>query len=81
MVEQDLERLVTMKEDYKGTYQRLKFLNKFYLYSELSKHTADQNAWNYNENEEIPRTESDFRNKPLDRYEIEVMKIFNCDSS
>lgn len=42
-----------MKEDYKdkGTYQRLKFLNKFYLYSELSKHTADMNMWTYNENE------------------------------
>jgi hypothetical protein len=30
--------MVKVKENYKGTYQKLKFLNKFYLYSGLSKH-------------------------------------------
>jgi hypothetical protein len=37
LVEEDLEKMYFLKEDYKGTYQRLKFLNKFYLYSELTK--------------------------------------------
>lgn len=42
-VEDDCDNLMSLKEDYKGTYQRLKFLNKFYLYSELSKQYADNN--------------------------------------
>ena len=55
-----------MKETFKGTYQRLKFLNKFFLYSELSKHQE-----NVEQGKEI-------YSKPLDKYETEVMKIFNC---
>lgn len=55
-----------MKETFKGTYQRLKFLNKFFLYSELSKHTENQA-----QGKEIYQ-------KPLEKYEAEVMKIFNC---
>jgi hypothetical protein len=43
IVEQEYEKLQSLKiGDFKaGTYQRLKFLNKFYLYSELTKHAAD----------------------------------------
>jgi hypothetical protein len=37
LVEEELEKMYNMKEEFKGTYQRLKFLNKFYLYSELTK--------------------------------------------
>ena len=33
----ELQRLVQIKETYKGTYQRLKFLNKFFLYSGIQK--------------------------------------------
>ncbi len=37
-VEEQLQKMVELKENFKGTYQKLKFLNKFYLYSGLSKH-------------------------------------------
>ena len=37
-VEEQLQKMVQVKENFNGTYQKLKFLNKFYLYSSLSKH-------------------------------------------
>jgi len=40
-VEESMDKLYFMKEEYKGTYQRLKFLNKFYLYSEITKQFSD----------------------------------------
>lgn len=67
-VETQLQGLVQIKENFKGTYQRLKFLNKFFLYSGLSKHVEQMS----------PKT-IDIFSKPLDQYENEVMKIFNCD--
>lgn len=57
-----------MKENFKGTYQRLKFLNKFFLYSGLSKHAEQGNL-----------RDKDVFLKSLDKYENEVMKVFNCD--
>ena len=62
--------MVKTKENYSGTYQKLKFLNKFYLYSSLSKH-AEQ-VQNF-KNKEI-------FTKSLDKYENEVMQIFHCDA-
>jgi hypothetical protein len=56
-----------MKESFKGTYQRLKFLNKFYLYSGLSKHSETNNSG-----------ANEIFFKSLDDYENEVMKVFNC---
>ena len=37
-VEEKLQEMVKVKENFQGSYQKLKFLNKFYLYSSLSKH-------------------------------------------
>jgi hypothetical protein len=37
-VEEKLQEMVKVKENFQGTYQKLKVLNKFYLYSSLSKH-------------------------------------------
>lgn len=52
------------KDVYKGsTYQRLKHMNKFYLYSGLSKQESDQ---------------MEIFHKALDVYENELMKVFNC---
>ena len=70
VVENELQKLVAIKENYKGTYQRLKFLNKFYLYSELSKHQHEHKTLG----------SPDIFNKPLDKFESEVMKIFNCNT-
>mmetsp|Transcript_16302 Transcript_16302/g.15664 ORF Transcript_16302/g.15664 Transcript_16302/m.15664 type:complete len:84 (+) Transcript_16302:193-444(+) len=64
-----MERLFFMKEEYKGTYQRLKFLNKFYLYSEIS--TAFGNGVD-------KEKAKDIQFKPLDKYENEVINIFKC---
>lgn len=61
--------MVEVKENYNGTYQKLKFLNKFYLYSSLTKHCEASNAKN-----------KDIFQKSLDLYEKEVMEIFNCDT-
>jgi hypothetical protein len=44
-------------------------LNKFYLYSSLSKHAENSNG----------KMKEIFM-KALDQYENEVMKIFNCDT-
>lgn len=60
--------MVEMKENFKGTYQKLKFLNKFFLYSGLSKHAEQSNIHG-----------KEIFLKPLDKYEGEVMKVFNCD--
>lgn len=62
--------MVKVKENYDGTYQKLKFLNKFYLYSSLSKHAENSNS-----------NLKEVFLKALDQYENEVMKIFNCDVS
>lgn len=45
IVEEEYEKMMLNKagEFKAGTYQRLKFLNVFYLYSELTKHAADMN--------------------------------------
>ena len=42
-VEEELQHLMETREVYKGnnTYQRLKHMNKFYLYSGLSKQESD----------------------------------------
>jgi hypothetical protein len=37
-VEDKLQKMVEVKENYKGTYSRLRFLNKFSLYSGLPKY-------------------------------------------
>ena len=37
-VEEKLQEMVKVKENYTGIYQKLKYLYKFYLYSSLSKH-------------------------------------------
>lgn len=37
-VEEKLQEMVKVKENFQGTYKKLKFLNKFDLYSSLSKH-------------------------------------------
>lgn len=50
--------MVEVKENYNGTYQKLKFLNKFSLYSGLSKHAEIHN---------LPFKEVFL--KPLDQYE------------
>ena len=67
-----------MKEDFKGTYQRLKFLNKFYLYSELTKQFADNNFGNAAANGVSKEKAMEQFCRPLDKYELEVMSIFNC---
>jgi len=53
---------VDQKENFKGAYQKLKFLNKFYLYNGLHK---------YSDNDELVK-------KPLDQFEQEVMQMFDC---
>lgn len=67
-VDEQLQKMVQMKENFKGTYQRLKFLNNFYLYSGLSKYA-----------EENDLSQKEIFQKSLDKYENEVMKVFNCD--
>ncbi|CDW83987.1 tbc domain-containing protein [Stylonychia lemnae] len=65
-VEKELQKLVLVKDTYKGTYQRLKFLNKFYLYNGV------QRSDNANS------TTHELYYKSLDQYENEVMRVFNC---
>lgn len=49
-----------------GTYQRLKFLNKFYLYNGVQRSEHENSTTN------------ELYQKPLDKYEDEVMRVFNC---
>lgn len=55
-----------MKENFKGTYTRLKFLNKFYLYNGVQR------------SDNLNSTTNELYYKPLEQYEEEVMRIFNC---
>ena len=73
-VESELQKLVYIKDNFKGTYQRLKFLNKFTLYNGLSRHYAEQQR-----NLTLGQLTQQLMYKSLDQYENEVMKIFNCD--
>ena len=67
-VESELLKLVQNKDDVKGTYQRLKFMNKFYLYAGLQKMYEQSDSPN-----------KDVFHKSLDTYENSLMDIFNCD--
>ncbi|CDW73574.1 tbc1 domain family member 2a-like [Stylonychia lemnae] len=68
-VQEELKKLVLTKDIFRGTYQRLKFMNKFYLYSGLQKMYENQDS-----------IAKEVFQKSLDNYEQELMKIFNCNT-